>query len=148
MTGGAYIDTSALAKYYLTESHSEAVESYLQSTSLAPAISRLTRVEFVCLLRRRRRTGQITAAFERSVRANFERQVARSLFRLVPLTDADFDLSIALIDRVGVALRSLDALHLAAATTCEAEEFVTADGVQAAAARKLGFSVAFFGQVA
>jgi hypothetical protein len=51
---GPYLDTSALAKWYLSEPFSEAFEEFIQEQETA-AISRLTVVEFRCLLARRRR---------------------------------------------------------------------------------------------
>jgi uncharacterized protein len=51
MNGRApYIDTSALAKWYLNEPRSE---------DFGAVISRLTVVEFRCLIARRRRAGDI-----------------------------------------------------------------------------------------
>lgn len=51
---GPYLDTSALAKWYLNEPFSEKFEAFIQEYSTA-AISRLTVVELRCLLARRRR---------------------------------------------------------------------------------------------
>ena len=51
-----YIDTSALAKWYLNEPRSQDFESYIRSQRGA-LISRLTVMELRCLLARRRRAG-------------------------------------------------------------------------------------------
>jgi uncharacterized protein with PIN domain len=56
---GPYLDTGALAKWYLNEPFSEQFEAFIQEQPSA-AISRLTVVEFRCLLARRRRAGEIT----------------------------------------------------------------------------------------
>ena len=48
-----YLDTSALAKWYLNEPHAEAFEAYITRQASA-AISRLAVVEFRCLPARRR----------------------------------------------------------------------------------------------
>ena len=53
--GGPYIDTSALAKWYLSEASSEELDA---------EISRLTVVEFRCLPARRP-TGEIDAGWKR-----------------------------------------------------------------------------------
>jgi len=54
-----YFDTSALAEWYLNESHSEDVEKYIQRHGPV-AISDLTVVEMRCLLARRRREKSIS----------------------------------------------------------------------------------------
>jgi uncharacterized protein len=65
----AYIDTSALAKWYLPEPGSDAFVDFVPGQERA-AISRLTTVELRCLLARRRRAGDITAQHERDAWTN------------------------------------------------------------------------------
>ena len=55
----AYLDTSALAKWYLNESGSDAFVGYLQSLNVA-VISSLSVTEMRSLLSRRRRMGELT----------------------------------------------------------------------------------------
>ena len=71
---GPYLDTSALAKWYLNEPLSEQFEAFIREQS-SGAISRLTVVEFRCLLARRRRAGEITKSVESRVYASFEEDV-------------------------------------------------------------------------
>jgi uncharacterized protein with PIN domain len=53
-----YLDTSALAKWYLDEPGSEVFAEYLQGVDVA-IISRLTHTEMRSLLSRRRRMGEL-----------------------------------------------------------------------------------------
>jgi len=62
--GRVYLDTSALAKWYLNETRSEAFVEYLLGVDVA-VISSLTRVEMRSLLSRRRRMGELTIDLER-----------------------------------------------------------------------------------
>ena len=49
-----YLDTSALAKWYLSESNSEQVSAYIIELGVA-VVSTLTKTEMRCLLARRKR---------------------------------------------------------------------------------------------
>ena len=59
----AYLDTSALAKWYLNEAGSEAFVAFLQGLGAA-VISSLTVTEMRCLLSRRRRMGDLSVELE------------------------------------------------------------------------------------
>jgi predicted nucleic acid-binding protein len=59
----AYLDTSALAKWYLNEAGSEAFVEFLQGLGAA-LISSLTVTEMRCLLSRRRRMGDLSVELE------------------------------------------------------------------------------------
>jgi hypothetical protein len=74
-----YLDTSALAKWYLPEEDSEAVEAFLRETPTRVCISDLTRLEIRSLLGRRQQEGAISAD-ERT--ATFAEDVARSSLHL------------------------------------------------------------------
>ena len=65
-----YIDTSALAKWYLNENRSDDFENWIKEQDNA-CISTLTATEFRCLLARRRRTGELTSALERERYSRF-----------------------------------------------------------------------------
>jgi len=56
----AYLETSALAKWYVNERGSDAFVTYLQGLDAA-AISSLTRAEMRSLFARRRRVGDFDA---------------------------------------------------------------------------------------
>ena len=140
----AYIDTSALAKCYIREPRSLDVLAWA-SEQADPVTSALTLVEFRCLLARRRRAGQIGAELERRAMAEFDSHVRAGGWRVHPGAFGDFAEARDLIDVLpALPLRTLDALHLAAARVLGAREFATADRTQAEAARALGFDVFTF----
>lgn len=140
----AYIDTSALAKCYVREPQSLHVLDWAEQQG-KPATAVLTLVEFRCLLARRRRAGQIDGTLEQHALAEFDGHVRGGAWHMVPLALGDYAAARDLIDIIpGIALRSLDALHLAAARSRGATAFATADKTQADAAESLGFTVQRF----
>ena len=145
MTGEApYIDTGALAKWYLNEPRSDDFEAFITARPQA-AISRLTVVEFRCLLARRRRSGDITRAIERRVLGAFEGDISRGSLIVHPLEDRHALGAAALISELSRhPLRTLDALHLAIAQDVAAPLIATADRVMADAASALGLPVERF----
>ena len=136
-----YVDTSALAKLYLPEDRSDDVDSFLRSR--APVlISSLTVTEMRSLLARRRREGGIDINDEVRVFAVFEDDVRKGHLVRAPLRDNLHDAAAGLITSLpDVALRTLDALHLAVVQERGLCELATADAVMLAAGRKLGLVV-------
>ena len=141
---GPYLDTSALAKWYLNEPFSEAFEAFIQEQPAA-AISRLTVVEFRCLLARRRRAGEITKAIESRVYAAFEKDVGAGSLQVVPVADEHLIAALGMIERLGrYPLRTLDALHLAIAQGIHCRRLATADKTMADAGKAAGLDIARF----
>jgi uncharacterized protein len=139
-----YIDTSALAKRYLNERRSREFEEYAASV-LPVAISRLTVLEFRCLLARRRRMGEIDARLEREAFAAFEADARTGALIVEPLEDSYAAAAVEIVVRLKAhPLRTLDALHLAIARETGAAEIATADRVMAAAAAALGLKTVRF----
>jgi len=66
-----YLDTSALAKWYLNEAHRHEFSNWIQKQE-DTHISRLTITEFRCLLARRRRNREFSTDVEQWVFAAFE----------------------------------------------------------------------------
>jgi len=144
MTAAAYLDTSALAKWYLNEPNSDTFEAFVRALPGA-AISRLTTLEFRCLLTRRRRVGDITSAIERRVFSSFENDIRAGFLDVHPLEDHHVVAAAEVVNRLSRhALRSLDALHLAIAMELKAGTLATADRIMADTAAALGFKVARF----
>ena len=142
--GRVYLDTSALAKWYLNEIGSEHFVAYLQGLDLA-VVSSLTRTEMRSLLARRRRMGEIDGALESLLFAAFLDDIAAGALSLVPVADAMFDEAAQLIARYPEhPLRTLDALHLAVARHAEVDALASADGVMADAAQAMGLTVVRF----
>jgi len=141
---GPYLDTSALAKWYLNEPFSEEFEAFIQEQPAA-AISRLTVVEFRCLLARRRRAREITKTIESRVYASFERDVGAGFLQVHPVSDEHLIAALGLITRLGkYPLRTLDALHLAIARGIHCRQLATADKSMANAGRAAGLGVVRF----
>jgi uncharacterized protein len=123
-----YLDTSALVKLVVAESESEALRAWLVAEDRVPVSSDLARAE---LLRAVRRVSPARAAAARAV---------LETVTLVRPTTATFEHA-GLLDPVVV--RSLDALHLAAALELgdDLDELVTYDDRMADAASRNGIRV-------
>ena len=139
-----YLDTSALAKWYLNESRSEDFAAFMAQAA-DPVISRLVVLEMRCLLARRRRSGHLDRELEARVFAELEADVAAGHLLLRPVEDEHVVAAVGLIERLQpIALRTLDALHLAIAATWALPQLATADRVMAEAAERLGMGVVRF----
>lgn len=141
-----YIDTSALAKRYQREAGSDEFDRFLGGLT-AVSISRLTVVEFRCLLARRRRNHDLDAKSERRAAAAFDDDIARGFLEVHPLEDRHaleaYDL---LMKLRSIPLRTLDALHLAIALAMGTGTIATADNTFSAAAVALRLKVEWFGR--
>ena len=137
----AYIATSALARCYTREPRSlEVLDWAEQHKGATTAV--LALVEFRCLLARRRRAREIDGPLERSALAQFDSHVRNDAWRIHQITFGDYAEARDLIETLpDLPLRTLDALHLAAARSINATEFASSDETQAKAARALGFTV-------
>ena len=141
---GPYLDTSALAKWYLNEPFAEEFEAFIREQPTA-AVSRLTVVEFRCLLARRRRASEITKSIESRVYVSFEKDVGAGFLQVHPVADEHLIAALGLITRLGrYALRTLDALHLAIAQGIHCRRLATADRTMAGAAKAAGLDVVRF----
>ncbi|MDF1553492.1 MAG: type II toxin-antitoxin system VapC family toxin [Deferrisomatales bacterium] len=141
---GPYLDTSALAKWYLNEVRSEELEMYLGVQGQA-LISELTRVEMRCLLARRRRARDFGAEMEARIFGVFQGDVSRGFLQVGPVGADCYQEAVNLISALpDHPLRALDALHLAVAQSYGARELATADRVMLRAAEELGFRVVPF----
>ena len=139
-----YVDTSALAKRYLREPHSDALDSYL-CTFPWVAISTLTKVEIYCLLARRRRYRELDQGQESRVRVAVEEDIELGVLEILPVEDRHVRRSIRLLDSLDRhALRTLDALHLAIAEVSGHRVLATADVKMAEAASTMGLEIVTF----
>lgn len=145
MSALVYVDTSALAKWYLNERESDKVEAWLQEQG-AVAISTLSLAEMSSLLARRRRMGQIDAALEARIEAAIEADVSAGFLVRHEVTDRAVHDAGALIRSLPKQpLRTLDALHLAIAAEIGAGSVATADRVMAGVVQALGWELIPFG---
>jgi predicted nucleic acid-binding protein len=144
VTAAAYVDTSALAKWYLNEPRSDDFAAWITGQR-AVAVSRLTVVEFRCLLARRRRAREIAARMERRIVAAFDDDVRQGFVDVHPLYDRHAIAAMEIMTSLPRhPLRTLDALHLAIARETGAPALATADRIMAAAARSLKMEVVRF----
>ena len=140
----AYLDTSALAKWYLNEQGSEAFVTFLQGLDVA-VISSLTVTEMRSLLSRRRRMGDFTVELESQLFAALLEDIDRGWLQRYPLDDGRYPEATNLIARYPEQpLRTLDALHLTLAAQAGIPILATADAVMANAAMSMGFEVVRF----
>lgn len=139
-----YFDTSALAKWYINETRSDDVESYIQEHGPV-AISDLTIVEMRCLLARRRREKNLTAGVESEIFATFQEDVRRRSLICHPFPA---DLAIGAVNLMtflsDIPVRTLDAMHLVIAKEIGADLLATADRIMAEAAEALSLKVVRF----
>ena len=141
-----YIDTSALSKWYVQEAFSEEFDAFIRSCG-EPVISRLTVVEFRCMLARRLRSGGLSKRNERDAQRTFEEDMRLGFLKVNSVQDHHFALAHDLIGKMqNLPLRTLDALHLSIASTSGCRRFATADKIQATAAGKLNMHTENFFQ--
>ena len=141
----AYIDTSALAKWYLPEAGSDAFAHWMQRKK-DTCISSLTRTEFRCLLARRQRMQLLTGVQVQEVFAKFQQDCQDGHLLHMPVTDQHILNAELMIDSLPtIALRTLDALHLSIAHDISAHTLATSDKVMAKAAQLLEINVEWFG---
>ncbi|TPW17760.1 MAG: hypothetical protein FD130_535 [Halothiobacillaceae bacterium] len=139
-----YVDTSALIKLYVAEPQSEAVEKSI-NTLHRPLISSLSILEWHCVMNRRWRSGAFDDAYHRIARAEFARHLASGAYRVHALHEGLYAQATYLLESVTpLSLRTLDALHLAAAQSAQASTMATADKVMAQAANQLGLGTIVF----
>ena len=124
----AYVDTSALLKWYVPETGSDHFSDWIASQQHIE-ISRLTCVEVRCALARRQRAGSLSEDQAQQALDQFLADVHDGLFTLHTVGDAAFLNAESLLASADqqAPLRTLDALHLAVALDHSCSAFITAD---------------------
>ncbi|HED13436.1 MAG TPA: PIN domain-containing protein [Gammaproteobacteria bacterium] len=139
-----YLDTSALAKWYLNEVGSDVFVEWIKQQDDVH-ISSLTVTEMRCLLARRKRMGEISAELEQQIFATFTEDVERGFLSRQPLLDQHAQAAIGLMEQLPQhPLRTLDAMHLAIARSIGVQTIATSDHVMASAATSLEMEVIQF----
>lgn len=139
-----YIDTSALAKWYLPEANSDAFAAWMQGQT-ETCISSLTVTEFRCLLARRQRMQLLNALQVQELYARFQQDIQDGHLLRYAVNDQLIVNAELIIEALPtVALRTLDALHLAIGHDIGAQILATADQVMAEAATLLEMEVVRF----
>ena len=140
-----YLDTSALAKLYISERGSERMaELASEDADYFLAISAITQVEFHSVIDRRRRMGDLDEDEAELALDMFSKRFRSAFFRC-PVDDQTLDLACDLVHRY--ALRAYDAVQLAACvfllrlSARDDLTFVSADRRLMNAARSEGLAV-------
>jgi uncharacterized protein len=135
---GIYIDSSALAKLYVPEPESDTLEAFLQGRRDL-MISELAITEVLSGVARRRREGMITALQALTIRdALLADADSGSFHRLDMSPVVHREAERLLLHIESVSLRTLDALHVAAALLGLATHVVTYDARMRAAVLHTG----------
>ena len=110
----AYADTSVLVAYYCPEAVSRSAQSALQKGG-RHTIGPLTEVEFCSALSLKTRTKEMELNAANRVLALFRRHCAEGFYNIVPTESGQFEQACNWIAAFSTPLRTVDALHLAAA---------------------------------
>ena len=139
-----YLDTSALAKWYLNEVGSELFVAWIENQD-DTHISTLTVTEFRCLLARRERMKELGSASAQQIFATFEHDIEQGFLILHEVQNEDLNMARQLIDRLAnFPLRTLDAIHLAIAERINTAALASADKVMLESADYLGMQIVSF----
>jgi uncharacterized protein len=134
-----YVDTSLIAAYYTPEPLSDQVEEFLRSHD-RPGVSSLTELELFSALSRKVREEGLDPADAGKVGARFLAHLENEFYTRVPVEAGHYRLARDWLGLFNTSLRSLDALHLAVAST-EGLTVATADLGLSKSARVLGLEV-------
>lgn len=129
----SFFDSSALAKRYVNEPGSDAVEEILEASS-ALGLCVISLPEVISALHRSRQIGTFGQEAYVALRAALVQDFADA--EVVQLTEAVLKRCVQVLESNSVP--STNALHLAAALEWRANLFVSADQKQTTAARALG----------
>jgi len=134
-----YVDTSLLAAYYCPEPLSGKAEDFLALQERL-AISSLTGLELFSALNRKVREKELYQADAGKVAARFLSHLVNDFFVLLPVEANHFRLARDWLGLFNTNLRTLDALHLAVASS-QGLVIATADRGLCKSARELGLEV-------
>jgi len=131
-----YVDTSVLAAYYCPEPLSARAERALRGES-ERAISWLVEVELASALARKARDREMRVADAHRIRAVFESHLETGMYIRLGLDSRHFMRARDWLATFTVPLRTLDALHVAAAAVLDCP-LLTADVALAKACATVG----------
>jgi predicted nucleic acid-binding protein len=133
-----YLDTSILGSYYCPESLSAMVNRAMVSIDEA-VISPLVDLEFHSLLAMKVRSRNLERQAANSALAQFHLHLIEQFYQFVDIGSVEFELARGWLGKFTTSLRTLDALHLAAAKSNDLDLFTT-DKILAASASHFGVS--------
>lgn len=139
-----FVDTSALVKFYYPEDDSEAIESLLLNSEKI-FICELASVELASALARKVRMKELSKKEKKLIWQAYNNDLLSTDVELIRLEETDYFKAAELIMNYGESesLRTLDALHLAAALRVSDALFLTADKTFQNVASKLGVKSVF-----
>jgi len=134
-----YLDTSVLIKLFVREPDSDFYGKLTDGQPVCSSVLAYTEL-WSALLAKERAKG-IAPKWRRLAWAGFERNVMEEMIELVPMGPAIFKRANLILEKChpAVALRSLDALHLASADQAQDWPLATHDQRMRAAAKHFGF---------
>jgi predicted nucleic acid-binding protein len=133
-----YVDTSVLAAYYCPEPLSYRAEKFL-TTHRQPGISALTEVELFSAVSRKVREGGMSKRDANRIVTTFVSHTDNRLYTYIPVQQHHYRLARDWIGLFELGLKSLDALHLAIASS-EGLTVVSADRNLLKSAKALGLN--------
>ncbi len=136
-----YIDSSVLGAYYTPEPLSEKAQAFLIGIDI-PVISMLTEVEMASLIAKKIRVGDFGVRQARKILKEFRSHLEAGYFRKLMPSRGHYLRATDMLATFKTSLRSLDALHLAMASS-ESLPIVTADTTLRQAAKYLDLPVRF-----
>ena len=120
-----YVDTSVVVAYYCPEPLSDKAEKFL-TAHLQPAISALTELELFSAVLRKVRERGISERDAKRILATFVSHTDNKFYSYIPVLQHHYRLARDWISLFKWGLKSLDALHLAIASS-EGLTIVSAD---------------------
>ncbi|TXT24484.1 MAG: hypothetical protein FD134_1540 [Gallionellaceae bacterium] len=130
-----YADTGVIVPLLTTEPKTQAVTAWFAGLRDAPVCSDWLLAEFYSALSIKLHTGQISEAYAKRVRKEFE-ALADGGLRIVPVSRNAFRQAAKMVQQHAHGLRAGDALHLAVALELEASQLATLDTTLAANAKR------------
>lgn len=131
-----FFDSSALAKRYINEEGSQAVNDLCMDASEL-AIGVICVPEIISALNRRLREGSISRSVYIEAKQSLSDDVLDAI--VINLTPAVVAVCVSILE--SNPIRAMDALHVACALECKAQLFVSADKRQVSAAKRIGLRV-------
>jgi predicted nucleic acid-binding protein len=130
----AFVDTSALAKRYIEEPGSEALEDLFFNTVTDVFVSTLALPEFASAISRKLRTKEIRKRPAIKALGEFEKDW-HGLFVKIPLTEAVAESAESMV--IDYVLKGGDGVHLASALMVGVDLFVASDNQLIRAAKSI-----------
>jgi predicted nucleic acid-binding protein len=134
-----YVDTSVIVAYYCPEPLSEKAEAFI-TTHTRPAISLLTELELFSAISKKIREGSMDRKDGSRIIAKFLSHLDDLFYTRLPIEPHHYRLARDWIGQFTISLRSLDAIHLAIASS-EGATLITADEGLAKSAESLAVDI-------